>query len=317
MNFACERITQEGLMFIRLSDLTSGTHADILPSFGALLHSLVVVTSQGELNVINNYPNRAGLEKDLSLSYKSSKLSPFPCRIREGRYTWQGEEFEFGKKFKDGSAIHGLLFDKEFSILSLNSDENEAVLELQYIYRREDKGYPFDYSCEVTYRLSESNTLQISTRVANLSAMPIPIADGWHPYFTLGDSVDDYTLQFDSIEILEFDAQLVPTGKLIKEPGFIHGKNLAGIELDNCFLLSKNVTQPACRLHNPKGKLSILFYPDTSYPYLQIYTPRDRQSVAIENLSAAPDSFNNGMGLKVVSPGTSATFNVSYQVQQH
>jgi galactose mutarotase-like enzyme len=41
--------------------------------------------------------------------------------------------------------------------------------------------------------------------------------------------------------------------------------------------------------------------PDKEYPILQIYIPPHRNSIAIENLSGAPDNFNNKMGL--VIPG--------------
>jgi aldose 1-epimerase len=48
---------------------------------------------------------------------------------------------------------------------------------------------------------------------------------------------------------------------------------------------------------------------------LQIFTPDSRQSIAIENLSGAPDCFNNGMGLVLLAPNSSKTFSVIYQVR--
>jgi aldose 1-epimerase len=54
--------------------------------------------------------------------------------------------------------------------------------------------------------------------------------------------------------------------------------------------------------------------PESSYPYLQLYTPPHRESIAIENLSAAPDAFNNGMGLINLEPGASATFKTAYTI---
>ena len=62
----------------------------------------------------------------------------------------------------------------------------------------------------------------------------------------------------------------------------------------------------------PEKKVQIEFHPEESYPYLQIYTPEHRKSIAIENLSGAPDAFNNGMGLKVLQPGELATFTTKY-----
>ncbi|MBP7939993.1 MAG: hypothetical protein KAZ20_02525, partial [Sediminibacterium sp.] len=53
--------------------------------------------------------------------------------------------------------------------------------------------------------------------------------------------------------------------------------------------------------------------PIHNYPYLQLYTPVDRQSIAIENLSGAPNCFNNKMGLQLVEPQEQIYFETSYQ----
>jgi aldose 1-epimerase len=46
---------------------------------------------------------------------------------------------------------------------------------------------------------------------------------------------------------------------------------------------------------------------------LQVFIPDHRQSIAIENLSSAPDSFNNKMGLVILPPGQSRSFKVFYR----
>jgi aldose 1-epimerase len=39
-----------------------------------------------------------------------------------------------------------------------------------------------------------------------------------------------------------------------------------------------------------------------TYNYLQIYTPADRKTIAIEPMTCAADSLNNGLGLWIVAP---------------
>jgi aldose 1-epimerase len=70
----------------------------------------------------------------------------------------------------------------------------------------------------------------------------------------------------------------------------------------------------ACVIKDEGKGLSVEIFPDKSYPYLQIYTPEDRKSIAIENLSSAPDAFNNGMGLLVLEPGETKVFTTTYQI---
>jgi aldose 1-epimerase len=60
--------------------------------------------------------------------------------------------------------------------------------------------------------------------------------------------------------------------------------------------------------------LQLVIEPDNSYPVLQVYIPAHRKSIAIENLSGAPDNFNNGIHLVMLEPEQSKTFYTSYTV---
>jgi aldose 1-epimerase len=46
-----------------------------------------------------------------------------------------------------------------------------------------------------------------------------------------------------------------------------------------------------------------------------LYIPGDRKSIAIENLSSAPDSFNNRMGLVTLDPGEEKAFTLHYTIK--
>lgn len=313
MNFSIQRIKEEGLSLIRLHDARSNTSVDILPEQGALLHGFYISTPEGPINIIDHYTSQDDIKANLHRSYKSSKLSPFVCRIPDGRYEWDGKKYEFATKFMDGSAIHGLLYNKGFRISDQFTDDHKASLRLKYHYKKEDPGYPFEYTCEVMYVLHPDQVLQVETTVLNLGDEAIPVADGWHPYFTLGGKINDYELQMASDAMLEFDDKLIPTGKHIFEPSFTTAHLLGDRFLDNCFLLHVTPEEPVCTIRNPANGLSLSFFTNANYPYLQLYTPDHRNSIAIENLSGAPDCFNNGMGLKVLEPRHSETFNVWYK----
>lgn len=314
MNFTVERLDEQGFSLIRLRDNVSGTFVSILPGSGALLHEFVIVHNESPVNVIDNYKSIPELETYLALSYKSSKLSPFPGRIRDGRWHFENEELEFDNKFKDGSAIHGLLYNKSFNITAEFADDEMASVGLRYHYKQEENGYPFDYVCEVRYLLQAGNVLQLETTITNLDVETIPIADGWHPYFTLGGRVDDYILQFASVTMLEVDDKLIPTGQVLQEASFQVPHRLGDRAIDNCYVLAAEPGLPCCILHNPLNKLTVSIFASDAYPYLQVFTPEHRESIAIENISSAPDSFNNGVGLTELGPRRSKTFNCWYRV---
>src|SRR5579871_3457213 len=107
MSFSISRSIQNGLDLVVLTDKNAETEIAVLPSFGALLHAFKVKLDDELLNIIDNYKNYEEAEKFIGINFKSPKLSPFPCRIPDGKYTIADNEFEFVNKFMDGSAIHG------------------------------------------------------------------------------------------------------------------------------------------------------------------------------------------------------------------
>ena len=102
--------------------------------------------------------------------------------------------------------------------------------------------------------------------------------------------------------------------KLVPYAEFNTAKKLGDTFFDNCFTLKMDIAGPACVITDETQKLQLEIYPESSYPYLQMYTPPHRKSIAVENLSAAPDAFNNGMGLIVLQPATTAQFATTYKI---
>jgi aldose 1-epimerase len=314
MGFSTGKRTENGLELVVLKDEESGTEAALLPAFGALLHGFSIQTEEGFLNVIDHYSSFEEAQKEIGLSFKSARLSPFPCRLPEGKYHHNGKKYELGRKFLDGSAIHGLLYDKAFQPVEVVASEQEAAAKFQYEYKKDDTQYPFDYTCTVEYILRRDAVLEIRSTAKNNGEGKMPIADGWHPYFKLGGKVDDWLLYFDSDAMLEFNEKLIPTGRFLQQNLFKQLRKIGSLFLDNCFLLNKGTGQAACELINLQSRVKVSFYPEKQYPYLQLFTPPHRNSIAIENLSAAPDSFNNKMGLLMLEPGHSQTFTVQYKL---
>jgi len=315
MSFTIRHTQEHGLDLVNIEDEAGGTVVSLLPGFGASLHAFTVRMPDGSsFNVIDGYVDGNELKREMARSFKGPKLSPFPCRIRDGKYQFGGKTYTLTRLFGDGTAIHGLVYDKPFPILEEAASEHSGTVVLEHSYRKEDPGYPFDYDCQVRYVLHTGSVLEVVTSVTNMDQTVIPIADGWHPYFRLGGKIDDWRLQFHSAAILEFDRQLIPTGRLLQYETFGTARPIGDTFLDNCFSLKPDLVSAACEIRNLLSGLTIAFYPDAGYPYLQIYTPPDRTSIAVENLSGAPDCFNNKMGLTLLSPGHSQIFTVRYKV---
>jgi aldose 1-epimerase len=315
MSFSIRHTKEYDLELVNIKDENNGTEISLLPGFGATLHAFTVHDRDGSaVNIIDSYRNLAEVKTEMGRSFKGPKLSPFPCRISEGKYSFGNKEYHFRHLFPDGTAIHGLLYDKPFTIQEMTAGDSSGALYLEYVYKKDDEGYPFDYNCEVRYILHPDNELEVVTTVTNLDTTVIPMADGWHPYFQLGGKIDGWQLQFHSAAIVEFNDHLIPTGGLLQYNVFQTARPVGDTFLDNCFTLKPGIVSAACEIYNPANGLKISFFPDAGYPYLQIYTPPSRTSIAVENLSGAPDCFSNKMGLLLLSPGHSQIFTVRYKV---
>ena len=313
--FSIKEKTEKGFDKIVLIDNKSGTTVEIIPACGAILHSFAVLHNNALLNIIDNYADKNEFEKQVEdKGFKGCKLSPFVCRVENGRYHFGGENYKIEKFYLGKNSIHGLLYNAVFEITEKNAGEKNAFVEMKYSYRANDKGYPFYYDCIVRYELQNENKLIVSTTIINKDKGYIPVSDGWHPYFGFGGSINDLQLEFQSREILEFDAELIPTHKLIPYHQFGSLKKIGDIFFDNCFSLNFAECQPMLVLRDAAKGMQLEIYPEKSYPFLQIYTPPHRQSIAIENLSSAPDAFNNAIGLITLAPGDKTVFSTTYKI---
>ena len=290
-----------------LKDEASGTYAEVF-AFGAILNKFAIIHLAEELNVIDAFESVEHAMQTLTPMFNGAKLSPFVCRIKNEKYHFGESNYQLSKYKMGKHAIHGLIYDAVFSVVETHADEHGACVKLQHVYDRDDEGFPFAYRCEVEYKLEKNNQLSVITTITNVDDQLVPVADGWHPYFTLGGSINDYQLEFQSKEILEFDDELIPTGKFIPYEEFGSLQKINATEFDSCFTINFAECQPMCVLRNPQKKIQVEIYPSNEYPYLQIFTPGHRKSIAIENLSAAPDALNNGLGLKVLEQHESAIF---------
>ncbi len=313
--FERSAITENGMDKIVLRDVSSNTFVEIVPSCGAILHSFTVIHNNAPLNVIEHYDSKDDFAVNVtSKGFKSCKLSPFACRIKNAAYHFGEKEYTIQKFLLNNSALHGLLYDADFDVLEQFADDLSAGVTLKYAYTGTDKGYPFFYDCLVAYHLKKDNQLTIVTEIINRDEGLIPIQDGWHPYFTLGGKIDELQLEFQSKEIVVFDEALLPTGELLPYQEFGSLKKIGDTQLDHCFTLNFAECQPLCVLRDANKNIQVEIRPDKHYPYLQIYTPPHRDSIAIENLSAAPDAFNNGMGLITLQPGENIIFTTTYKI---
>lgn len=309
MSFSIEIQSKSAETLVQLLDNKLG-NAVTINCKGALMNSWKI-NKNGLLEELidgNQFPaDWPNFEKN---GFKGGKMSPFSCRLKQGQYHHSGKEYTIQKYYLGEHAIHGILYDAVYTIEEKIITPNEATLILSHHYQGTDAGYPFPYSIQVHWTLFKNNLIQVKTRIQNLGNQIIPIMDGWHPYFKLGGKVDDYCLQFANQGKLQYDNTLIPTGKWVADSQYQEGNPVGTAHLDDCFFLdaSKNSIQISNNLW------TLWVHPIQNYPYLQIYTPENRTSIAIENLSGIPNCFNNKIGLHYLQPNEIIDFETGYQI---
>ena len=315
--FATENKTTNGFKTIVLKDLVSSSFAAIIPACGGILQSFNIWHNGSFINVIDGYDSKEDFDNNVaSKGFKSCKLSPFACRIKDATYSFEEDTYTIDKFLLGPNALHGLLYDAPFTIKYQYANEEHAGVAIEYKYRGEYKGYPFHYDCVITYHLKKNNELLVSTDIFNRGERLMPVQDGWHPYFKFGKKIDSLQLQFKSNEKLFFDEGMIPTGRIEPYEEFAVLKTIGDTKFDDCFTINHSGKQPLIVLKDPESNLQVEVWPEKTYPYVQFYTPPHRMSIAIENLSAPPDTFNNGINLIILPPDANAVFTTMYKIVQ-
>lgn len=285
--------TEKGLSFIELYNSSKTTSAQICLDQGARLHELKF----NGVCLINEQPNF-----DYGTSYASSILFPFASRIRDGKYKFQEEEFQFN--CNDGNnALHGLVYDKKFELFEPEEHKNNCSVTLNYYEKKWSEGFPFKYFLSVTYTLFEDR-LKVRVIVKNMDEKAFPFTLGWHPYFN-SNNLHESTLAFNSDKKVEFDESLI-TKKIVDYKSSAIFK-IEDQQLDDCFIL----TDTKVAFNTPSYKIEMTS--DAKQNYLQMYTPKDMSVIAIEPMTGISDSFNNKIGLQVLEPDR--TYAVNWNVK--
>lgn len=300
---------------IVLNNYTTGEYACIIPSMGAMLNKLVLSKNYAHYSIIDGYetPNLLANFK----GYAGAKLSPFANRIKNGAYEFDQNKYQFPiNRPSEGNAIHGFIYNKPFKVHKISVSEKAASVTLKHYYNGIDVSYPFAFTIQVQYTLMR-NELICSTKVTNASKQKMPYCDGWHPYFTLQQPLNELFLQLPLVKHVETDEQKIPTGIVNKFETFKLLSSLANQQLDHCFELAKSNDNIATTiLHSAKQKLSIAIWQQckkNKYAYIQVYTPTHGKSIAIEPMSSNINAFNNTNGLIILNE--KQQFKAKYGIQ--
>src|SRR6185295_2442039 len=120
---------------VALKDETRATLVEIMPACGAILHAFTVQHHGRSLNVIDGYDDADDFKNNCtSKGFKSCKLSPFVCRLKNGWYPFGQSTYHVHKFYLGENALHGLLYDAAFTVTEQYSDDEMASVTMKHEY---------------------------------------------------------------------------------------------------------------------------------------------------------------------------------------
>lgn len=251
-------------------------------------------------------PEATILKPQPSYHYESSLLFPFPNRLADGKYSFQGKQYQFAHNdFGLPNALHGSVSHKLFTLTDRGKDNTKAWATAQLAETGSDASYPFAFTLEVTYTLLDQS-LSIKFKVMNKGNGQMPFGLGWHPYFNLGRHISNCALKLPGCYEIEVDESMIPTGKKSPSTCFDGYRPMEGVSLDTCFEI-REIDGENSTFIKLNDEQSLEIWQDAHHPFIQVFTPDDGQTIAVEPMTCGINALNTGEGLQVLAPGASMT----------
>ncbi len=121
---------------LRLIDTTEGFSVAVIPGLGGMLHSVTTDACDKKIELLDNYSSISEAKRKITTSYKGSNLAPYPNRIKDGRYSFHGKTYQLPINLApENNAIHGLLYDRPFTLTDKTEGNSECSITLIHYYK--------------------------------------------------------------------------------------------------------------------------------------------------------------------------------------
>lgn len=305
---------EENVRIYTLKDAETDAEAEIIPELGNICIGFRRTLSGESIDLIEPPPGIAQVKKRPS-GFGIPILFPFPNRVRDGKYSFEGKTYEFEEKTGLGNSIHGLVYTRPWQVESKEASDDGAVLVSRFDmsdFPGLEKQYPFPFELRVTYTLKDG-ALFFDVDVKNIGNGNMPMGFGIHPYFSapLFENTDpaECKIRVPASQYWELE-DFLPTGKIIdvtRRLDLREGKPFEGMKFDNV-LTGLNEEASRCTIDDKPKRVRFVLESDPQFRELVVYTPPGRNAVAIEPYTCTTDAVNlqtQGIdaGLMVLNPG--------------
>jgi aldose 1-epimerase len=268
---------------IELEDTARHTVVVVAPSAGNLTRAMTV--------------NGTNILGPLGIPF----LAPWANRLDEQAFYANGKRYAFNMDLgnvRGAHPIHGFLAAAVWEVEEARADAGAAwVTSTLDFYTQPDwmAQFPFAHSIVMTHRLRDG-VLDITVALHNRSAAPMPVAIGFHPYFTLTDSPRDaWTISLAARTEWELAADKIPTGKTLPiTQRFANPADavLRDHDLDHVFadLIRDASGHATMTVRGSAQRIDVEFGPN--YHAAVVYAPKGRDFICFEPMAGITDALN-------------------------
>jgi aldose 1-epimerase len=192
---------------------SKGVEVQIM-NYGGIVTSFKAPDRNGKMgDVVLGYDNLAGYLK--ASPFFGALVGRYGNRIAGAKFTLNGKEYKLAPN-NNGNALHGGLkgFDKVVWDAKTAATPNGPSLELHYVSKDGEEGYPGTLSVAAVYTLTENNGLRLDYTASTDKDTVVNLTQ--HSYFNLAGKGDvlNHEVMIDADRFLPVDSGLIPTGEL-------------------------------------------------------------------------------------------------------
>ncbi|MFC7340075.1 aldose 1-epimerase family protein [Saccharopolyspora griseoalba] len=297
----------------RLYEIGVGRNRAVIAGVAATLLSWTV---DGEEMLLTHSPDEVGE------GYRGKTILPWPNRIGQGAYDFEGQELQVPINEPDReAALHGLMSFVEWQPVRRTPGSVVLSYVLPPTY-----GYPFHLSFEIEFAVDDRGVRSTLT-ATNIGPTAAPFGTANHAYLAAGPTgkIDDIVLTIPADTYYVVDDRLIPTGTAPvagTEYDFRTARRLGTTRMDTAFTgLAHSGGEAVVRFERPD--VAVELWVDETHAYLQCYTDDSpeadrpgRQGITVEPMTCAPNAFVTGDGTIVLSPGQSRTGSYGWRIAE-
>ena len=239
-------------------------------------------------------------------SGRGQQLMPWPNRIRDGRYTFEGTERQLPlTEVPLRNASHGLVRWAVWQVL----EHTPSAITLTHRLHPQP-GWDHTLDLRTTYAVGDDG-LTVTTAARNVGGSAAPFGYGAHPYLATGTTpLSQIELRIPATEWVEVDDRSLPAARHPADGAhdFRELRAVGEVDLDTAYTGVLRDPDGAWRVTVASSDRVSTLWADESFGWLQVFTAvaRDQKGVpgvAVEPMSCPADAFNSGDSVVVLAPG--------------